>query len=127
MKVKRNELGRGKYQPLLLALLSMVGFLAITSTIHLIRYNVMIDSALLQYYLFFGAIGALSLAVRLFSFGSIFLLGAVAGLIVDCVMSFLEGPRQTMSGGIYNILIVLLGAIIGIAVEVSVRRAERAQ
>lgn len=107
--------------------MSMAGFLAIVSIIYLIRYNVMIDNALLQYYLFFGAIGALSLAARLSSFGSIFLLGAVAGLIVDCVVSFLEGPRPTMSGGIYNILIVLLGAIIGIVVEVSVRRVKRAQ
>ena len=111
-------------QPLVLALIGMLGFLVITSLIFLIRYGTLMDKQLLQYYLAFGAMGALSLALRRYGFGFIFLSGAGAGLVVDCVVSFLEGLRPTMSGGIYNILIILLGAVIGVVVEIRLQRAE---
>jgi len=114
-----------RLKPLLTAVVSLLGFLALIFIIYLVRYGVVMDRTLLQYYLVFGAVGALSLAIKWYGFGAIFLGGAVAGLIVDCVVSLREGPRPTMQGGIYNILIVLLGAAIGVLVQISASRAKK--
>ena len=127
MRVSRNESSTYQNRQLLMALISMIGFLAITSSIYLVRYRALMDTGLIQYYILFGLMGALSVSMRLYSFGVTFMTGAIIGLIADCVISYLEGPRPTMQGGIYNMLFVFGGAAIGVIAEIAFQRAKRSR
>lgn len=116
---------RKPFHPLALSAGSFAVFLAAVIIIHLITYRTFIDSNLLKYYLVFGAIGALPLIVRWYGFGLIFLAGSVAGFVVDCISSQMSGPKPTMAGGIYNILIVLASAIVGTVVQLTLHRVKK--
>ncbi len=63
-------------------------------------------------------LGGVPVVIQLFRLGLIFLAGASAGWIADCVISTRMDPLQpTMQAGLYNLFIVVACAAVAIMVE----------
>ena len=79
-----------------------------------------VDSQLLRYYL--GAVavmGTIPVVLGLYRLGLVFIAGASAGWIANCVMiATMEPLRPTMLPGVYNVFIMIAGALTAIVVEV---------
>ncbi len=86
-----------------------------------LTYGVYPDVRLWQsYVLAVSLLGGVPVVLHLFRLGLIFLAGASAGWIVDCVISARMDPFQpTMQAGLYNLFIVATGAVVAIIVELS--------
>lgn len=84
------------------------------------RAGYYVDATVMRFY--FGSvvvIGALPVLLRLYRLGLIYMAGAAAGWVVNCILiATIEPPRPTMEPAIYNVLIVFLGALTAITVEV---------
>lgn len=82
------------------------------------RYYV--DATVMRYY--FGSVvvvGALPVLLGLYRLGLIYIAGASTGWVANCVMiSTLDPLRPTMDPAVYNLFIVVAGALVAIVVEV---------
>jgi len=86
-----------------------------------------VDATVVRYY--FGSVvvmGAVPVVLGLYRLGLIYVAGASAGWIVNCVMiATLDPPRPTMEPAVYNFFIVCAGALAAVVVEVAYRARNR--
>ncbi|MBN1856924.1 MAG: hypothetical protein JW846_08225 [Dehalococcoidia bacterium] len=99
---------------------------SIPATSHVHFY---VDAELLRYYL--GAVammGTIPVVLGLYRLGLVFIAGASAGWIANCVMIMAMEPLEpTMQPGVYNVFIMIASALTAIVVEVvyQVRRRRK--
>jgi len=83
------------------------------------RARYYVDATVMRYY--FGSVvvmGALPVLLGLYRLGLIFIAGASAGWVANCVMiATIDPPRPTMQPAVYNLFIVVAGALVAIVVE----------
>ncbi len=88
------------------------------------------DARLIRsYFVVLALLGGIPVLLQLYRLGLIFLAGASAGWIVDCVVTATRDPLEpTMMAGMYNLFIVVAAALVAIVVEAAyqVRRRRRA-
>jgi len=79
------------------------------------------DARLTRYYIGMVAVlGIVPVVLGLYRLGLVFIAGASVGWIVDCVVSAAGDPlRPTMQAGMYNLFILVLGALAAIVMEVA--------
>jgi hypothetical protein len=85
-----------------------------------------VDATIMRYY--FGSVvvmGAIPVLLGLYRLGLIYIAGASAGWVANCVMiATLDPPRPTMDPAVCNVFIVVAGALAAIVVE-TVHQARR--
>ncbi len=91
------------------------------------RERYYLDAKVLRYY--FGSVvvlGAVPVLFGLYRLGLVFIGGALAGWLTNCVMiATLDPPRPTMQPAVYNFFIVVAGALVAVAMEVAYRVRRR--
>lgn len=106
----------------LTAIISFLIFYILINIVHYINYSSFMTIWFMQQYLLIASIGAIAIAVGLFIWGSIFYIGSIIGYIVNCIVVIFQQDKPTMAGGIYNTLIISAGFLIGIIMELIIRR-----
>jgi hypothetical protein len=85
-----------------------------------VTYSSFPDAKIIQsYFIIVGIIGSVPVLFQLYRLGLIFLAGASTGWILDCVITANMDPlAPTMKAGMYNLFVVIIGALLAIIVEV---------
>lgn len=108
------------------SMLMAVAFIAALYLITFLRYGEPMDPRLfLQVYLAIVLTGLAAIALRQFVFGLLLYLGALIGLAADCAITFLQGGRPTMLGGVVNTAAVALAAVAGAVLQIIASRRAR--
>lgn len=105
---------------ILISVISFIIFYILISVTHVVRYPAFFDYWLFKEYIPIALIGAAIIALKRYYFGCIFYIGTICGYIVECIITFNQGYKITMMGGIYNLLCIAAAYILGFIIEIIV-------
>ncbi len=102
------------------SIISLLIFGLIFMISYYVTYSSFPDAKIIQsYFIIVGIIGSVPVLFQLYRLGLIFLAGASTGWILDCVITANMDPlAPTMKAGMYNLFVVIIGALLAIIVEV---------